>query len=74
MVTTFARYPRLTALRLVGLVGERPARWVGLMRAVQDWAREQGCERVEAMAPARWTRLLGRLGFREFHVLTEVDL
>jgi hypothetical protein len=74
LVTAFAHYPRLTALRLVGIVGSAPRAWLHLWDVVDAWARAQGCERTEALAPRSYDRVLRRHGFSEFHVLSERTL
>jgi len=74
LVTCIARYPRLTALRIVGLVGQQPRRWLHLLSEVADWARAMGCDRMEALHPVHYCRILARAGFREFHRLSEMGL
>lgn len=71
LVTEIIAYPRLKVLRLVGLVGEDMRTWLPLWPEVEGWARTQQCKRVEALHPPAYSRLLGRIGWSEWHVLSE---
>ena len=74
MVTELIRYPRLTTLRYIAAVGRFPTRWLRFARDIENQARAMGCDRLEAMAPRRWSGLLRALGWSEFHVLSEKPL
>ena len=55
-------FPRLRALRLVGLCGHRPRRWRHLLSGVEEHARRVlGCDVVEAVHPPRILPTAARL-------------
>lgn len=73
MIGQIMTYPRLRALRLTGLVGNRPWKWLSLLPAIEEQARRDfDCSRIEAMHPPRLATLLR--GFRIFHLLSEKAL
>lgn len=74
LVTEIIGYPRMKALRLVGLVGEDLRTWLPLWSQVERWARGQNCKRLEALHPEPYSKLLGRLGWSAWHVLSEKPL
>ncbi len=71
VVTEIAGYPRLRALRLIGCAGRDRDAWLGLHRHIVRWARDQGCERMEALCRPGWARALAPLGYRTRHLLLE---
>ena len=59
LVTEIATYPRLRAMRSIGLVGSRPRQWMGLLAAVEMAAhRHFGCTVMEAFHLPRLATLL----------------
>ena len=75
MLTEIVKYPRLRAMRCVGIVGSRPRRWMHLLAQVEDASRKTfGCTRFEALYPRALGRLLRTSGWREWHVLSEKSL
>ena len=75
MLTEINQFPRLREMRLIGLVGHRPRRWLHLLQAIEIATRVNfGCQRIACLAPHRMTRLLRTGGWRMFHVLVEKDL
>jgi hypothetical protein len=75
LLTQIMQYPRLRALRAVGVVGHRPLRWTQMLSAVEKAARAHfGCVKMEALCNPRHVCLLRTGGWREFHVLLEKDL
>jgi len=70
-ITQIMEYPRLRALRVVGLVGHRPRRWMHFMGHLELTAKQHfGCDRIEAMTQPRHIALLPR-DWNVFHVLSE---
>jgi len=64
MLTEVTEYPTLRVLRIVLLQGISFKDWGGHARvALEIFAREQGCERLEASGRKGLTRLLAPLGF-----------
>ena len=75
MVTELVQYPRLRALRIVGLVGYRPRRWMHLLGLVEHSAKVNfGCAKMECLHSIGHERLLRTGGWRLFHALAEKDL
>lgn len=75
MVTEIVEYPRLRAMRCVGLVGHRPRRWLHLLREVENAARNAfGCCVMEAFVSSGHERLLKTGDWRLFHSLWEKPL
>jgi hypothetical protein len=75
MTTQVMDYPRLRALRCIGVVGHRPRRWMHLMHHVEIAAKRHfGCDRMEAMHQPRHGLLLQTPGWQTFHVLSEKHL
>ncbi|MDE2088241.1 MAG: hypothetical protein KGI63_13510 [Xanthomonadaceae bacterium] len=68
-------YPRLRAMRLIGMVGHRPRRWMHLLHIVERVSRENfGCSRMEALHQPGHERLLRTGGWRPWHILSEKPL
>ena len=75
MLTEIQQYPRLRELRIIGLVGHRPRRWLHLLHAVEASAKQNfGCARFACFSPRRMGTLLRTGGWREWHVLFEKEL
>lgn len=72
-VTEVVEYPRLRAMRLVGLVGSRPRQWMHLIHGIERSAKENfGCDRMEAMHIPRFRTILP--GYEMTHWLSEKPL
>lgn len=70
LVTEVHTYPRLRALRLIGLSGHRPRLWAHLLGSVeQAAARHFGCTRMEAVHIPRFGAILP--GYRTTHWFSE---
>ena len=66
MLTEIQSYPRLRAMRMVGLVGSRPRVWRHLLAAVETSAkRDFGCAMMECVHIPRFAALLP--GYRTTH-------
>ena len=75
MVTEIITYPRLRALRCIGVVGHRPRRWMDLMENVEHAAKTVfGCRKMEALCQPGHERLLQTGGWQIFHYLCAKDL
>lgn len=75
LVTEIVEYPRLRAMRCVGLVGHRPRRWMHLLRDLEEAAHNAfGCDVMEAFLPPGLERLLNTANWAPFHVLWEKPL
>lgn len=70
LATEIHQYPRLRAMRLIGLVGHRPLLWRRLLSNLEASAkRDFGCSVMEAMHLPRFEVLLP--GFRPTHCFSE---
>lgn len=67
LLTEFVDYPRQRACRFVGCVGKDWRTWMHVFDDIRAWARDQGCARMEAMAPAKYRHML--TGYKIDHVL-----
>lgn len=65
---------RLKTCLVTHLAGENYRAWLGLMGAVEDWARDIGCKRIEAKTRPGWEKLLGRFDLKKTHVVLEKRL
>lgn len=72
MIGEVVVYPRIKALRLTGLVGNRPLLWRRLLDAVEDQARRQGCVLMESVHQPSHGILLK--GYKATHWLSEKPL
>lgn len=59
-------------LTIQHLVGEKMTRWISLIAGVEEWAREQGCEKIEAHGRRGWRHALP--GWKEAMTVIEKDL
>jgi hypothetical protein len=75
MLTEIIAYPRIRAMRCIGVAGHRPRRWMHLLASVERAAKEKfGCDLMEAMHQPRHGRLLATGGWSTFHILSEKRL
>jgi hypothetical protein len=75
LVTEIMNYPRLRAMRCIGISGHRARLWMPLLANVEAAAREHfGCTRFEALHQKGHERLLRTGGWRAYHTLAEKDL
>lgn len=66
-VTDILEYPRLRALRLLGLVGKGWRRWVHLTAEIEAWGKARGCQVCESLiAGSKWMAMLP--GYRMDHL------
>lgn len=75
LVTEIVEYPRLRAMRCVGMVGHRPRRWWHLLHELENAARSAfGCQKMEAFVPSGLERMLVTDDWQIFHTLWEKPL
>jgi len=67
IVTELVQYPRLRAARVFAGAGDLDE-LRGMETAVAEWARAQGCERVEGFGRVGWGRALRGMGYDETRV------
>jgi hypothetical protein len=63
-----------TTCNLVVTGGVQFKRWQKLIGTIKDWAREQGCTRLEASGRAGWERAVKRDGWVKIRTTIEMDL
>lgn len=56
-VTSLVHYPRCLVCRLVIVTGTGYADWKRHLELLEDWARAQGCQLMEAIARPGWERV-----------------
>lgn len=71
IVTEVIQWPRRRALSIVLATGADAGRWVTLLPKLEEFAKAQGCDLIEAWARPGWERVTG---WRKTHVLLERDL
>lgn len=75
MLTEIITYPRLRALRLIGVSAHSPRRWMHLLHEVEAIARRGlGCDLIECLHRPGHERLLTTGGWRVWHFLSEKRL
>lgn len=75
LITEIVNYPRLRAMRCIGVSGHRPRRWMQMLKLVEDAAREKfGCAVFEALHQLGHERLLRTGGWHAHHLLSEKRL
>ena len=77
--TQLCKYPRKVSLvvtfcgsdeKMGGLSGA----WIEAMTALKKWAISYGFDSIEIVGRRGWTRVFRPMGFKETHVITELDL
>jgi len=71
-VTEILRYPRQRRCNIFLCAGGGMRRWVGLLRDIEGWAREQGCAAVELQGRPGWARVLK--DYRRTYILLRKEL
>lgn len=65
---------KLATCRITHLVGVDRDSWLHLFGAIEGWARELGCQRIEAIARPGWERAAKPLGMTKTHIVLEKRL
>ena len=73
-LTEMHQFPRRKVLRITMMTGSRREKWIGFLKQIEDWAREQGCELMEPIARPGWRRILAPLGYKLSHVMLTKEL
>lgn len=63
-VTDLVSYPRIKALRIIGLAGKFFNEWKHFEALLEQFAREQGCTRVEAYTRPGMARKMEKMGYK----------
>lgn len=73
-VTEIREYPNFKVCDLRITTGEQFKRWFNYMDQICEWARSEGCKKMEIFARPGWERILKHKGFRKTHVQIEKEL
>ena len=57
-ITQLVFTPHGKVANIDALAGENLANWIGLIEGVEDWARAEGCVKVEIVGRRGWSRVL----------------
>ena len=74
VVLTELTTDRLETCRVTHAAGDGYKEWLHLFPIIKQWATENGCKRLVAVARPGWEKMLKRYGLRKTHVVLEVDL
>ena len=74
VVTQIINYPKTKVCRIVTLGGESDLLWENKLFILEEWAKENGCVRVETFCRDGLQRKLNRLGYKKLYNLCGVDL
>jgi hypothetical protein len=73
-VTEIRQYPNFKVCDLRITTGEQFERWYNFMDQICQWAKSNGCKKMEIFARPGWERILKSKGFRKTHVQIERNL
>lgn len=71
-ITEIIITPRRKACSILIGTGKRREEWQGFRSAIEQWAREQGCEAMKVIARPGWERVF--TDYRKTHTLLEKAL
>ena len=74
VVTQIINYPKIKVCRIVTLGGESHLLWEKKLFILEEWARENGCVRMEAYCRDGLQRKLNKLGYEKLYNLCGVNL
>jgi hypothetical protein len=74
MVTEIINYPRKMACRMIVVGGGHMKYWLDYQTEFMRWAKENGCDRVEAYCRDGMARRLEQFGYKKLYNLCGVDL
>lgn len=73
-VTEIRQYPNFKVCDLRITTGVQYERWVDYMDNICEWAKSNGCKKMEVFARPGWERILKHKGFKKTHVQIEREL
>ena len=74
VVTQILDYPRMKVCRIVVLGGESHLLWETKLFILEEWAKEQGCKRIEAYCRDGLQKKLEKLGYKKLYNWVGVNL
>ena len=73
-VTEIRKYPNFKVCDLRIAIGQEFHRWVDFMDKICEWAKRNGCRKMEIFARPGWERILKNKKFFKTHVQLEKEL
>lgn len=74
-VCEFVDYPRISALRVVAVGGDRMKEWLpDLIDALDEWAEDSKIDRIEQMGRDGWMKVLKGYGYRKRYTFMTKEL
>lgn len=74
LVLTNIANDELKTCRVTHCAGHGRENWLHLFPVIEMWAREIGCERIEATTRPGWERPLSEFGLKKTHIVLEKRL
>jgi len=74
VVLTAIADDRLGSCLVTHAAGKGMADWLHLFPVIVEWAKAQGCKRIEATARPGWERMLKGFDMKKSHVILEARL
>ncbi len=74
MVSEIINYPRMKVCRMIVVGGSHMKLWLDYQHTFMEWARENGCDRVEAYCRDGMMRRLEPYGYEKLYNLCGVNL
>tara|TARA_R100001594_G_scaffold133004_1_gene173481 strand:+ start:1393 stop:1830 length:438 start_codon:yes stop_codon:yes gene_type:complete len=74
LVTEIFYFGKKKVMRFIVIGGGHMADWLDNIDILQEWAKENGCERVEAYCRDGLARRLEKYGYKKLYNLCGVDL
>lgn len=71
-LTMISVYPDTKICTLFASCGHNPQNWAGFIENIEEWARNEGCSRIEAVARPGWQKRLS--DYKRTHVVLEKSL
>lgn len=71
-VTEIITHPRFRAANLVICTGYDHKEWNHVLTTLEEWARENGCERMRLLTRPGWERVL--TDYKKTHVVLEKEI
>lgn len=57
VLTEIVNYPQKKSCRIVGLAGHNMHKWLNLRIHIDEWAKRNGCQKMEIIGREGWARL-----------------
>jgi hypothetical protein len=69
VITELSAFPQAKICRLICCTGEGSEKWVHLISEIEDWAKENGCDGLQAECRPGWEKILKHFGYEKSHVI-----